>query len=289
MSDTERTPVLHTKLRKGMKYSDATHSTHIRHLIIEKSKNQLKAPSEISKELNILRSTMNSIIGRFERTGSVEYKSLGSDFRTIIKDHHKQFILDIIDSNNTITLAELQQKLPKEIFYSQNCIFINEAGFNFNLVKGRARVKAEEYALMPTKSKRAKNIVEGGTAGPIFKEFVQQLVEKLDAVNAEPYNFVVNNTRIYYNFGLREWLEQRNLHKLKFIPPYSPFLNPVEKCFSKLKNFVKKHPLNGQEMLVKRIKDGNNTITRQDCEGWCISDDFFAVASKFLSYTANLI
>ncbi|OAD74797.1 Homeodomain-like DNA binding domain-containing transcription factor [Phycomyces blakesleeanus NRRL 1555(-)] len=94
-----------------MKYSDATHSTYIRHLIIEKSKNQLKAPSEIAKELNILHSTMNSIIGRFERTGSVEYKSLGGDFRTIIKDHHKQFILDMIDSNNTITLAELQQEL----------------------------------------------------------------------------------------------------------------------------------------------------------------------------------
>ncbi|OAD72177.1 Homeodomain-like DNA binding domain-containing transcription factor [Phycomyces blakesleeanus NRRL 1555(-)] len=113
MSDTERTPVLHTKSRKGMKYSDATHSTHIRHLIIEKSKNQLKAPSEIAKELNILHSTMNTIIGRFERTGSVEYKSLGGDFRTIIKDHHKQFILDMIDSNNTITLAELQQELGR--------------------------------------------------------------------------------------------------------------------------------------------------------------------------------
>ncbi|OAD79385.1 Homeodomain-like DNA binding domain-containing transcription factor [Phycomyces blakesleeanus NRRL 1555(-)] len=287
----------------------------------------VESPIRNFQELNILHLIMNSIIERFERTGSVEYKSLGGNFRTISKDHHKQFIMDVIDSNNTITLAELQQELMianmlsqyeyvlicdksniqvsgsphhlcyieritlkkavpievkrkdevtlrkrcdfilslqlKEILYSQNCIFIDEASFNINLIQGRVRAKAEEHALVPTKFKRAKNvtilfalssegvelchtkIVEGETTGPIFKEFVQQLVEKLDAVNAKPYHLVVDNARIHYNPGLREWLKQRNYLQAK-------------------------HPLDGQEMLVERIKDGSNTITKQDCEGWQI-------------------
>jgi transposase len=63
-------------------------------------------------------------------------------------------------------------------------------------------------------------------------------------------------------------LENRNKHKIKFLPPYSPFLNPVEEGFSKLKNFVKKHPLDDQETLCERIKDGSYEITKMDCEGW---------------------
>ena len=113
-----------------------------------------------------------------------------------IDEEHKQAIIDIVDPNNTITLAELQQQLlemfpdirkisistlckflknvarltlkratpmeekrndydtlkkrkeivgslqPEAILYNKNCIFIDEAGFNINMIKGRARAKA---------------------------------------------------------------------------------------------------------------------------------------------------
>jgi transposase len=78
----------------------------------------------------------------------------------------------------------------------------------------------------------------------------------------------MDNARIHYNPSLREWLEKRNKHKIKFLPPYLPFLNPVEECFSKIKNFVKKHPLDDQEGLCGRIKKGSYEISKKDCEGW---------------------
>jgi len=99
-------------------------------------------------------------------------------------------------------------------------------------------------------------------------QFVQQLVENLDARGAGAYHLVMDNARIHYNPGLKEWIKNRNKHKLAFLPPYSPFLNPVEECFSKLKNFVKKHPLDHHESLINRIQEGSHTITKQDCEGW---------------------
>lgn len=72
---------------------------------------------------------------------------------------------------------------PEGILYNKNCIFIDEAGFNINMVKGRARAKAGQRALIKTSTKRAKNvtilfaisadgvkschakIVDGGTTG----------------------------------------------------------------------------------------------------------------------------
>jgi len=99
-------------------------------------------------------------------------------------------------------------------------------------------------------------------------QFVQQLVENLDARGAGAYHFVMDNAKIHHSPGLAEWIESTHKHKLKFLPSFSPFLNPVEECFSKLKNYVKKHPLDDQENLINRIQEGSYTITKQDCEGW---------------------
>ncbi len=106
-------------------------------------------------------------------------------------------------------------------------------------------------------------------------QFVQQLVEKLDKHGAAPHHLIIDNARIRYNSGLREWLEQRNKHKLKFLHPYSPFLNAVKECFSKLKNFVKKHPLDGEETLKERITAGSHGITKENCEDWVRHAIFF--------------
>ncbi|OAD78087.1 hypothetical protein PHYBLDRAFT_68410 [Phycomyces blakesleeanus NRRL 1555(-)] len=134
----------------------------------------------MDKNLNIPYFTVNLILRRFKRTRSMEYKSLDSDLRPIIKDYHKQLILNIIDKkisicilcndlqyietvtlkrvtaieekrNDEMTLRKRHKYILRlqleEILYSQNCIFINEADFNFYLIKSYIRAKTEKYAL----------------------------------------------------------------------------------------------------------------------------------------------
>jgi hypothetical protein len=91
------------------------------------------------------------------------------------------------DPNTLLKRKEFVMSLqPEGILYNQNCIFIDEAGFTVNMVKGRARAKEGEPALVKTKSKRAKNItillalstegveschakiVDGGTTGKLY-------------------------------------------------------------------------------------------------------------------------
>lgn len=48
-------------------------------------------------------------------------------------------------------------------------------------------------------------------------EFVQQPVHKFDkGSNAAPDHPMINNTKIYYNPGTCEWLEERNKHNPLF-------------------------------------------------------------------------
>jgi transposase len=180
--------------------------------------------------------------------------------------------------------------LTESIEYDRNCIFVDEAGFNVNMVRGRARAKPNQPAAVHTESKRGTNIsiimaisnhglemcdvkiVNAGTTGTIFNEFMMKLVKKVDESSSwdtnGPYYFVMDNVKFHYNLELKDYIE-RSPHQLKFLPPYSPFLNPIEEAFSKLKWFVKlQHFERGKDKLIDKMKEGTEHITTSDCQGW---------------------
>lgn len=96
------------KTRKRSGRPQASRSPYIRQLIIEKSYNKLKTPTQISKELGIPRETVSGIIKRYEERGSTDYKRLGGDLRSIIQDVHREFIVKTIDDN---TLEQLRVEI----------------------------------------------------------------------------------------------------------------------------------------------------------------------------------
>ncbi|OAD79466.1 hypothetical protein PHYBLDRAFT_58515 [Phycomyces blakesleeanus NRRL 1555(-)] len=108
--------------------------------------------------------------------------------------------------------------------------------------------------------------IQSISASTLYNFLNNQLVEKLDNANAGPYHLVINNVRIHYNLSVCNWLQEINKYILKFLPPYSPFLNPIEECFSKLKNLVKKHSLVSKETLCERIQSSSYQIIKQNYE-----------------------
>ncbi|CEP19591.1 hypothetical protein [Parasitella parasitica] len=108
------------------------------------------------------------------------------------------------------------KRLPAErgISYKTNYIFVNEAAFNANRIRGQEYSKRGSAYAVVNASKRAVNIsilvgisyhgvenvsvkiVKGGTTGSIFKLFVYNIMKKLDKTNAGPHFFVMDNARI---------------------------------------------------------------------------------------------
>lgn len=216
-----------------------------------------------------------------KRTKPVEVRR--NDPRTLEK--RKDFIVDLA---------------KKGAIYTDNCIFIDEAGFNANLIRGQGWSKKGEESVVTTRTKRALNlsilaaisfhgverfeakIVKGGTTGRIFAEFIQNLINMLDRTNAPAQYFIMDNASIHRSPEVKKVLENTR-HKQLFIPPYSPFLNAIEECFSKVKTLVKRKPGLSQNDLAVHIGNCSEMITKSDCEGWvnhCLSFFDDCVAKK---------
>jgi transposase len=55
---------------------------------------------------------------------------------------------------------------------------------------------------------------------------------------------------------------------VRFLPPYSPDLNPIEEMFSKLKAFLRKAKARSLDALYAALGDGLRTVTASDIAGW---------------------
>ena len=52
----------------------------------------------------------------------------------------------------------------------------------------------------------------------------------------------------------------------KYLPPYSPFLNPIKNMISAWKEFVRQR-LTSEKHLMELIEDGSKLITSDHCNG----------------------
>jgi transposase len=59
--------------------------------------------------------------------------------------------------------------------------------------------------------------------------------------------------------------------KILFLPAYSPDLNPIEKMWSKVKEFLRASKARSQEALLEAIASALRRVTSQDAEGWFAS------------------
>jgi transposase len=56
--------------------------------------------------------------------------------------------------------------------------------------------------------------------------------------------------------------------KLLFLPRYSPEFNPIEPCWSKLKNELRSRAARTLESLQSAVNDAMQMITAQNARGW---------------------
>ena len=55
---------------------------------------------------------------------------------------------------------------------------------------------------------------------------------------------------------------------VRYLPAYSPDLNPIEMMFSKLKEFLRSAGMRTIETLIDAMGDGLRTVTPSDIRGW---------------------
>lgn len=106
--------------------------------------------------------------------------------------------------------------------------------------------------------------IEAATDAEIFLTYVEQVL----CPKLKPGDVVImDNLSAHKVSGIRESIESRGA-QLIYLPPYSPDLNPIEKAWSKFKQFLRSAKARTAEALDQAITEALKTITADNAAAW---------------------
>jgi len=106
--------------------------------------------------------------------------------------------------------------------------------------------------------------IESPTDGEVFLAYRDQvLCPKLTPGNV----VIMDNLAAHKVSGVRQRIEACGA-ELLYLPPYSPDLNPIEKAWFKLKQFLRAAKARTAETLDQAITEALKTITADNAAAW---------------------
>jgi transposase len=167
-------------------------------------------------------------------------------------------------------------------------VFIDETGTSTNMVRtrGRARRGTRLVGRVPHGHWKITTFVAGlrcgeitaplvidhPTDGAIFLTYVRQcLVPTLTKGDI----VVMDNLKPHKVAGVREAIEAAGA-TVRYLPPYSPDLNPIELLFAKLKALLRKAAERAIEALWDRIGKLLDAFGPQECTNYFRHDGYGA-------------
>ncbi len=158
--------------------------------------------------------------------------------------------------------------------------FLDEAGSNLAMTRLYGRAVRGERVIDTVPQNYGENItmlatlslsgieapmtINGAVDGIVFKVYVEEVLcptlSKGDIV-------IMDNLAAHKVAGIKELIEASGA-KLIYLPPYSPDLNPIEKCWSKIKTSLRKAKARTRAELEKALQAALLLVTEADAQGW---------------------
>lgn len=73
-----------------------------------------------------------------------------------------------------------------------------------------------------------------------FQTYIGALLDRMNPYPQKNSVLVMDNVSLHHFDGLREMVEERGC-RLRYLPPYSPDLNPIEEGFSSMKAWIRRN------------------------------------------------
>lgn len=106
--------------------------------------------------------------------------------------------------------------------------------------------------------------VEGATNTEVFHAYVREIL----VPTLRPADIVIMDNLGAHKSEDTLRLIQQAKAEVRFLPAYSPDLNPIEMMWSKLKALLRKAQARNHPALLSAIASGLATITPRDALGW---------------------
>jgi transposase len=158
--------------------------------------------------------------------------------------------------------------------------FVDESGVNIAMTRLYGRAPRGERVVGSAPQNYGENVtmlgalsatglealmtVDGATDGEVFTTFVREV---LAPVLREGDIVVLDNLGAHRSAAARGAVEARGA-RLVFLPPYSPDMNPIERCWSKIKTALRAAKARTREALEQAIKQAIATVSESDARAW---------------------
>ncbi|KII67261.1 hypothetical protein RF11_04179 [Thelohanellus kitauei] len=219
-------------------------SDQMRSLIFKLVYEDFKAQREVARTLNIPKSTVSSILKKFEETGQVSASTRGGARNTIITQQINDRIIELMNKDRTTNHREIQQQLGVDL---------KDLGFTYELVRPiyekRNTPKTKNHGWLrrgrtpnPIVRPRSSSItmilamnwhnivnseaIRGSINTEVFNDLLTATMNVLG--QAEEFIFVLDNV----NFHHVATIPDNSNFSMHYLPPYSPTLNPCEEAFA---------------------------------------------------------
>ena len=180
-------------------------------------------------------------------------------------------------------------------------IYVDESGFNLHLMRTRGRAPVGDRAVRTVCGSRGRNVtfitaisdrhedgviyhemVDGGVGKQRFADFLQSLSTVIG--EDEEVTILFDNAPSHQ--GVEDAVILPRTHQLQRLPPYSPFLNPIENVFSVLKAHVKQHMAAHQPVLDDRVSAAREGMS---LEAWRRQILFNGISMALQSVTGDQV
>jgi transposase len=158
--------------------------------------------------------------------------------------------------------------------------FVDESGVNLAMTRlyGRAPAGARVVGSVPQNygpnvtmlgalglhGLHAVLTVDGATDADVFRTYLKQV---LAPTLTRGDMVVMDNLGAHKAVGIQQAIARRGA-RLRYLPPYSPDLSPIEPCWSKLKLALRKAKARTRAALEAAIAEAMMTVTHTDAWGW---------------------
>lgn len=159
-------------------------------------------------------------------------------------------------------------------------VFIDETGINLAMTRSHARAKKGLRAYDKCPNNRGKHVTLIGTiattdflaaftfAGWTNKEaFLTYIKAVLIPQLWRGACVVMDNLPAHKASAVRELIEAAGA-RVAFLSPYSPDFNPIESCWSKLKEYLRTQAARTYEGLNQAVSEAIDLVTDKDIIGW---------------------
>lgn len=166
------------------------------------------------------------------------------------------------------------------------CIYIDEAGFNLSKNRQRGRNIIGQRAILHVPGQCGGNITlcaamslrgllhHHAKLGPYNAQHIITFIDALhDAVvqdGPEQPRFVVvwDNVSFHRAALVQNWFTNHDQFEVLYLPPYSPFLNPIEELFSVWRWRVYDRQPHARMPLLQAMEQACRDIEVRSIQGW---------------------